>query len=1250
MRFPRLGVAFRILAGLTVIAGLTVATSVVAVSLFARFQEGFEQVAAAKVPGLISASQLAQQSGTLAANAPALVAVQSQSVRESVMARLGDQIVLLEDLMARLRARGADPADLAELERRKNELVGNLLALNGQVERQLAASAEVGGLVNRLMLLAERVRQVEQSLLDDAPLTIGAGPDGPEGLADAYRRERLIDHWTDAAYHAATIMLAASRADHEARLERLRDDFRAAMDRAAAAVAELPPDLLDGTGPLYRELQDLGLGERNLFTGRQEEIVLARTIKGLVARNQNVSDRLVAAVSDHVLAIERDISRRSAEFEGVIRNGKHAILVMALVSILGAVGIFLYIHKNVVRRLRGLQEAMTASAAGRPVTIPTRGLDEIADMARALHYFVATIRERERDLSDGERRLRAILEQSPVGVSIGRADGPEPFQTVAFANARAAELAGRPLDAFVGSRQPLPRPAEAAGTGHDLVARDGDLVARDGDLVARDVEVAIDRPDGSRVWALQTIQRTEFEGRSAFLAWSYDITARKRAEEALRLAKEQAEVAARSKSEFLATMSHEIRTPMNGVLGMLELMALTPLNAEQAQIVTTVRDSATALLRIIDDILDLSKIEAGKLDLEEMDLDPRELVEGVAELLAPQAHQKRLALVCDVDRAVPAAVRGDPGRLRQILFNLAGNAIKFTDAGRVVLRAGLAGGRAGGLENARAGGAVRLRFAVEDTGIGISQAGQSRLFQPFSQADGSTTRRFGGTGLGLAICARLVEMMGGRIGVESVPGRGSVFWFTVDLATGDPGARHPDARYPDGERDGIDLSGLSILVADPDPVQRAVLIRSLEDRRAAVADATTAEEAVELLAQSGADLLVLAGGLPDHHPDDAPGEPNPRLTANELLDRIRQAGVRPPPTLHLLDGRDPLAGGPDGPGAADARDVVHDHLTRPVRREALFRKLAVLAGRAVPAPPCGAAAPAPPPGPGAAAPGTGVPGTGALILVAEDHPTNQQVILRQLRQLGFEADLTADGLEALIAWRSGRYRLLITDCHMPRLDGYELARQIRNAEFRNAEFRQSDLKGSEEPSAPPRPRLPIVAMTANALAGEMERCAAAGMDDYIAKPVTLKQLAAVLDRWLGEGSATPPEDPSAAVAADTTRVPLDLAHVRETFGTLDRAALELLGYFLETTRPLLDTAAAALERGDLNAARTAAHTLAGAARTAGANELAWHSAALEVAAEAGDGPEAERCLEAMRAAFPVVEAAINAIRIGEGVW
>ncbi|MBK3735913.1 response regulator [Azospirillum brasilense] len=1217
MPLPRLGVAFRILAGLTVIAGLTAATGVVAVSLFGRFHQGFEQIATAKVPGLVNASQLAQQSGTLAANAPALVAVQSQSVRESVMARLSDQIALLEDLMTRLRDRGTDVADVAELQRRKNELVANLMTLNTQVERQLAAAAETGGLVGRLIQLAERIRDAERSLRDEAPVPRTLAE--LEGSQDA---ERQVDLWTAEAQHAILLMLAASRADHEARVERLRQEYRAAMDRAAEAVSGLPPGPAFDLEPLYRELEALGLGEHNLFASRLTEIGLARAIKGSITRNQNVSDRLVGAVSDHFLAIEQDIAARSGEFERVIRDGKNAILAMAVVSILGALGIFLYIHRNVVRRLRGLQTAMTASAAGRSVAIPTHGQDEIADMARALHYFVATIRSREHALSDSERRLRAILEQSPVGVSIGRPDG-----SVAFANARAAELAGLPPDAFVGRRHALALPG---ATLH------GRALPQDGPgLVARDVEVAVDRPDGSRVWALQTLQRTEFEGEPAILAWSYDITGRKRAEEDLRHAKEQAEVAARSKSEFLATMSHEIRTPMNGVLGMLELIALTPLDAEQTELVTTVRDSATALLRIIDDILDLSKIEAGKLDLDEMDLDPRELVEGVAELLAPQAHQKALLLVCDLDRKVPAAVRGDPGRLRQILFNLTGNAIKFTDAGRVVLRTRLEPSAAGSER-------LRLRFSVEDTGIGISGAGQARLFQPFSQADSSTTRRFGGTGLGLAICARLVEMMGGRIGVESAPGCGSTFWFTVDLAPGDPQS---------APRDDTDLSGLSIIVAEPDPVQRSVLIRALEDKRAAVADATTADEAVELLTMADADLLILSDGLLEHHPDDAPGAPNPRLSAPAVLARIAAAGARPPPTLHLVDGRE-QAGDclPDGEedGRTDAGEPPrHDHLGRPIRRDALFRRLAALAGRAVsperPADPASSAADG-----GRAALDTASPDTDSLgmaspaaappaILVAEDHPTNQQVILRQLRQLGFEADLTGDGLEALTAWRARPYRLLITDCHMPRMDGYELSRQIRSAE------------SVAESGGVPRPRTGIIAMTANALAGEMERCTAAGMDDYIAKPVTLRQLAVALNRAFGEGSAAAPDEPPAAEAAGAEDRALDLDHVRTTFGALDGMALDMLDFFLETTRPLLDEAAAALERNDLEALRGAAHTLAGAARTAGAERLGRSASTLELAAHHGDRDGAVQALAAVRAAYPAVETAIRVLRVGEAV-
>ncbi|WP_448192793.1 response regulator [Azospirillum sp. sgz301742] len=1192
MQFPRLGVAFRILAGLTVIGGLTAATSVVAVSLFSRFHEGFEQVATAKVPGLVSASQLAQQSGTIAANAPALVAVQSQSVREAVMARISDQIDLLESLMDRLRGRSGADADLTELERRKTELLENLRTLNTQVERQLTVTAETGAMVGRVLDLGDRIRRTTASLAEGDTIARFVPDAASAGEAEAIRRmERGVQRWADHADHAMALMLASARADHEAKVERLRQDYLEVLDRAVRPLTGLSPALVQRLEPLHRELTALGLGERNMFASRLAEITLQRAVKGAVTRNQNVSDRLVASVSDYFLGIEQDIASRSAEFERVIREGERAIVAMAVVSILGALGIFLYIHRNVVRRLRLLQAAMNAHEAGQAVTIPTRGNDEIGDMARAFQFFVATIKSRERDLLDGERRLRAILEQSPVGVSIGRADG-----TVAFANARAAELAGVPLARFVGRRHALALPAEGRAEGQAL----GRALVPVGEagVMARDVERALDRPDGSRVWALQTLQRTEFEGQPAVLAWSYDITGRKQAEEALRHAKDQAEVAARSKSEFLATMSHEIRTPMNGVLGMLELIAFTPLTHEQQALVTTVRDSANALLRIIDDILDLSKIEAGKLDLEELDLSPVELVEGVADLLAPQAHQKQLALVCQIDLSVPVSVRSDPGRLRQILFNLTGNAIKFTETGRVVLRTTVQGSPAPGM--------VTLRFEVEDTGIGISEEGQARLFQPFSQADSSTTRRFGGTGLGLAICTRLVEMMGGAIGVTSAPGRGSTFWFTVDLPLGEVEA----------PADAVDLSDLTIVVAEGEPAQRTALVRYLQDKHAAVADAASADEALELIELAAPDALVLAGLLPDG-------------TAAEVVERIAAMGVPLPPTLLLTDGRD------TGEALPLPAGVPQDTLSRPLHRDLLFRKIAVLTGRAAP---CAPARPDAAPNDGCAA-AAAVPSGEADVLVAEDHPTNQQVILRQLRQLGVAADIAGDGIEALTALRTRRYRVLITDCHMPRMDGYELSRQIRAAEQETASGR----------------RLPIIAMTANALAGEMERCTAAGMDDYISKPVTLKQLAGVLDRWIGEGAA-PAASPAAAPApvpasviddapsgAEVSPV-LDLEHVRMMFGGLDADVVTMLEYFVETTAPLLDEAAAALARGDLEDVRHAAHAAAGAARTAGAGVFARACSALEVAAVRGDLDAIHHSSAAMADAFPPVAEAIRALR------
>ncbi|WP_282188096.1 response regulator [Azospirillum sp. TSH64] len=1255
--------AFRILAGLTVIGGLAAATSVVAVSLFSRFHQGYEQIATAKVPGLVAAAQLVQQSGAVAAIAPALVAAQDQTAREAVMARMGDQIVRLEQLMARLIAHGgavrfADQpgartdgragnsraesnraensrADLGELDRRKNELVGTLLTLNAQVRQQLALTAETSARAQALATLTGRLGAAESQEAEGAwTMELRAGDQASLPDAEAAERSRAaLERWRRELTGAATTLLAALRADRDSQLDRLQADTRTALDNAAEALALLPAGQAARLEPLQRELVDQASGRSPLFALREAELSLQRAIKRSAARNQAVSDQLVGIVSDYFLAVEQDVAHRSGEFERVIRDGERAVIAMAVLSILGAAAIFAYIHRNVVARLRRLRSAMQAvetaepdkmpglmpgtmpdplSHLDLPAATPSGSRDEIGEMARALSYFVTTIRARESALADGERRLRTILEQSPVGVSIGRADG-----SVAFANARAAELAGRPPEDFIGSRHALALPGASisrGGTGQDWEAESGGVLVRD-------AEVAVDRPDGSRVWALQTLQRTSFEGEPAVLAWSTDITARKQAEEALRSAKEQAEIAARSKAEFLATMSHEIRTPMNGVLGMLELMALTPLDEEQRTLVSTMRDSGAALLRIIDDILDLSKIEAGKLELEELELRPADLVEGVSDLLAPQAHQKGLALICAIDRSVPDRLRGDSGRLRQILFNLTGNAIKFTDRGRVVLRVGTAG--PDDADPAKPGH-VRLHVAVEDTGIGIGPEGQARLFQPFSQADSSTTRRFGGTGLGLAICTRLIERMGGRIGVTSVPGAGSTFWFTVELP------RAPEALPAPSS---TPLDGLPVLVADEDEVQRAVLACYLEQGGATVTVSSSVADAASKLGRGGFGLLVTTTALAGR------------------LDPLAGACAPGLPRLLLGDGRTAGSGAAGG-GAAGGGAVASPHtasgvaagaaagLVQPVHRAALIRAAATLTGRT--APDAAGAEPAYPPperNAGAAAPGPADSAGHGPILVAEDHPTNQQVVLRQLRRLGYAAELAADGEQALAAWRAGRHRLIVTDCHMPVMDGYELARRIR-AEERDG-----------------RRRTPIVAMTANALSGEMERCLAAGMDDYLAKPVTLAQLSQMLVFWLEArplplplpAEAPAPAPIPAPAAAEEVLPVLDLDHVRETFGGMDNGGLDdgtldMMDFFIETTRPTLERVRHALDAGDREEARAAAHSAAGAARTAGAKALAAACTALERAVVEGRETDAARHAQTMAAAFPEVEKAICALR------
>ena len=645
---------------------------------------------------------------------------------------------------------------------------------------------------------------------------------------------------------------------------------------------------------------------------------------------------------------------------------------------------------------------------------------------------------------------------------------------------------------------------------------------------------------GEFFWALISGQMIEIEGQRCVLAGVTDITDRKNAEEALNEAKTEAEAATQSKSLFLATMSHEIRTPMNGVLGMLEMLTRSPLNGEQREMVDVIGQSASSLLTIIDDILDMSKIEAGKLQLDYIPLSLRNLVEVAVQLAAPRAREKELELAWWVDPGLPDQVLCDPVRLRQILLNLLTNAVKFTERGTVVVRVSAAEIQPQ---------AALARFEVVDTGIGLSPDQAGSLFTAFVQAEGSTTRRFGGTGLGLSICRRLAEMMGGQIGVDSELGVGSTFWFELPLEP----SPEPAAVLAQ------ELEGLSLLVVDDLAESRLTVAAALRARGAQVIEAGNMLEAAQALrAARPPDLALIDLPVPIE------------AMLNAMTQRIGHGRV-----LLTL---------PSGHGTAATFCEEHGFLPpilKPVRAAVLARTVGAALGWAGTEPAEGIAARAEPLSPEAAM------AAGRLILVAEDNAVNRLVIAKQLAELGHTFEIAHDGEAAWQMLREKPFGLLLSDCAMPVLDGYDLTRRIRANEAE-----QND------------PHLPVIALTANVSVGEMEKCRASGFDDYLSKPVVLTQLAACIDQWLPP-LADAPERIEIAVPASGAATLLDIAHFAQIVGSDDRAVLgEVLGYFIATFETTFASVRGALAARDREALSLTAHTAKGAARSACAPVLA----------------------------------------------
>jgi PAS domain S-box-containing protein len=600
---------------------------------------------------------------------------------------------------------------------------------------------------------------------------------------------------------------------------------------------------------------------------------------------------------------------------------------------------------------------------------------------------------------------------------------------------------------------------------------------------AFDVDFRILMPDGQTryIKSNATVVKNEAGAPVRMIGTSYDITNRKLNEEKLfrfteemenknlqlTSALEMAEEATRAKSEFLATMSHEIRTPMNGVIGMTGLLLDTELTPVQTEYAHIVRSSGESLLSLINDILDFSKIEARKLDIENIVFDIRTTLEETAEMLALKASEKGLELLCLADPLLPRSLLGDPGRLRQVLINLANNAIKFTSRGEVFIRVEL---------ESEDRNEVRVRFSVKDSGIGISTERQGAIFDPFTQADGSTTRKYGGTGLGLAISKQLSELMGGTIGLESAEGKGSTFWFTAVLKKTDAifdAVAHPKA----------DIRGCNVLVVDDNTTCRFLLITLLDSWGCKYATASEAETAIPLLHEA----------VEEGHPFDVvivdflmPG-----MNGLDLGREIRKDPVVGDVRLVML-----TAHGWRGAGSEAEKIGFQGYLTKPVRQEQLRDALSMVMGLTVA--PSGETE-------GKLVTSHVVAETSATkkrILVAEDNTVNQMVAVALLKKLGLTADVVADGSEAVKALEQIPYDLVLMDCQMPVMDGYEATRTIRGS--------SSNVLNHE---------IPIVAMTANAMQGDKERCIESGMNDYISKPVKLEDLEKIMLPLLEQNSA-----------------------------------------------------------------------------------------------------------------------------------
>ncbi|HEY9775362.1 MAG TPA: response regulator [Planktothrix sp.] len=803
-------------------------------------------------------------------------------------------------------------------------------------------------------------------------------------------------------------------------------------------------------------------------------------------------------------------------------------------------------------------------------------LDAKHSMTRCTIFDITERKKAEAALRENQEMTRAIIESANDAFVSIDSDGK-----ITDWNTQAEKIFGWTRSEVLGRgfMETIIPPQSRAAHEADLK----DFLTTNGKPSAnKRIEISACRKDGHEFPAELASFPVQTANSMKMCAFIHDITDRKHSEEAVRRARDQAIDASKFKSEFLANMSHEIRTPMNGILGMTEMLLRSNLEERQRGFATTIHEAGNSLLAVINDILDFSKIEAGKLTVEIAEFEPVRIVESVAELLAHHARKKKLSLLTYIDPAIPPLMRGDPGRLRQILMNFAGNAIKFSESGEVVIRATV---------ESEENDTVNVLLSVSDSGIGMTDEEMAKLFQPFVQVDGSITRKYGGTGLGLSICKRLVDLLGGTIGVQSIKGEGSTFWLCVPLQKA-PNV-HNATRLP------RDIAKMRVLVVDDEETSREILHEYVSSWGMRGGKAKDAKEALAILKESArSDPHSVA--LIDLFMTGTNGL--------ELGKAIREDDDLRKMKLILVTAY-------DNPGAGE--DAItqgfNAYLTKPVKQSQLLDCITTVVSETTEdfaarttseIPPIPASA-------RLTLPDT-APVRTELLLVVEDHSINQEVALLLLKDLGFEAHVASNGRHALDLMQRCSYSLIFMDCQMPELDGFATTAIVRKSEAHTGKH------------------TPIIAMTAHAIEGSKEQCLSAGMDDYISKPIDPRQLEEMLVKWLPAPVEAPPSNGS-TIEVSEQHPSIDLDALSRKYGgkNVDR----LIQAFLRDAPRQIEDLQVLIKEQNMPEVMSTAHGLKGISGTVQARAINQTCKDIEEAGRAKNWEDLARLAPKLRKQF-----------------